>query len=584
MLLLPLVVSVVPSFVVPPASADTDLLKLVPRDSFFVVQCAPLDTLRADARANAWWQFATDPAFAPLWKQFDELHENVVHDLEGFDPRVLFDAIHGPVALYVSAPGKLDDAVIGLLVSPGGDTQTFDKLFGQVRDHAAADSTLQRVTQDGVEYDLLVEKPSSSETTHELHPDVVAFLRCNGIAAMLVDHDEVRARTAAGALIQRIRGTSSDANFASHPGLLEARGRTGGPARAELFLDLGPVSREIGADAEAGSSEQRMLTELGLNDMRWVHARCDFAAGENLDVEIAAKLSETGALTAWLGSLHAPSAKWIAHVPKDASALGFVGVDVHGLWNEVWATFGRVEKEQTAQFRAQLDMGAQAMGALDIERDLIGQFSGEFAQFSLAVPNEEAQAVLRTQLGAAPNAAALAERLPAVGEVYLVGVRDPRALEGTLESLFGMVGLGESIDSDVLDGNEIYYAEIADGVRFSWWFGSDCVALSLYPTALRKAIAHLGTDAAPSAATDPRFAKILADNSDACALSVCSTPEMLKAAGHAASMLATFGDDEDGLDLSGLDWQGLVDRYLKGTTVCTLRRQGGEMRMHFRTR
>ncbi|MBI5433342.1 MAG: hypothetical protein HZA52_10985 [Planctomycetes bacterium] len=584
-MLLPILVSVFPVFSDPATSsvaASADLLRFVPRDALLMARTAPLDTLRADARANAWWQLATDPTFAALWQHIGEQNAELTSQLDGLDPRALCDSIHGQAAMFVASDATLDHATIGFLVEPGADATSFDAFVSAVRAKVGVHMRAEQDSHGGITYELWGSIPSDTDVGQDDDPSGVAFVRCGGVAALLVDEDGTELRAAAHGLIDRVQAGGVEPSMETHPGLLEARGRAHGQARAEFFLDLAPIGRK--ALAEAGEDEGgRWVRELGLADMRWVHARADFGSGENLDLEVAVKLSPTGALTSWLGALHVPSSKLHAKIPADAVGLALVGFDVHGLWNDVWATFGRVDEKSKTEAQSQLAKASQAMGGLDLERDVIGQLSGEFASFTLEVPKEEAAAVLGMGMFGGVTEAQL-DGLPSLGEVVVIGVRDPLALEGTLEELFGMIGIGELIASDDVEGQEVYYAELGDAARVSWWFGSDCVALSAYPTALRKAVVHAGQSGAPSATSDPRFAKALAENSDACSLSIASTPTMIKSVGGVVQYLMSMEDPTLAGAVSAIDWKALVDRYLKGTTTCTVRHQTGELRMHLRTR
>ncbi|MCC6406650.1 MAG: hypothetical protein IT453_05770 [Planctomycetes bacterium] len=585
-MLLPILVSVLPVFSEPATSsgpASTDLLRFVPRDALLVAHTAPLDTLRADVRANAWWQLATDPTFASLWQHVEAQNAELASQLDGLDPRVLCESIHGQTAMFVASDATLDHATIGFLVEPGADATGFDAFVSAVRTKVSVHLRAEQDSHAGITYELWGSKSSDTDVATGDDPSGVAFVRCGGVAALLVDEDASELRAAAHGLIDRVQAGGVEPSMATHPGLLEARGQAHGQARAEFFLDLAPIGRKALAEAGSDDAGGRWVRELGLADMRWVHARADFGSGENLDLEVAVKLSPTGALTSWLSALHVPSSKLHAKIPADAVGLSLAGFDVHGLWNDVWATFGRVDEQEQASAQRQLAQVSQAMGGLDFERDVISQFSGEFASFTLEVPKEEAAAVLGMGMFGGVTEAQL-DGLPSLGEVFVIGVRDPLALEGTLEELFGLIGIGELIASDDVEGQEVYYAELGDSARMSWWFGNDCVALSAYPTALRKTVVHAGKTGAPSAATDPRFAKALAENSDACSLSIASTPTMIKSVGGVVQYLMSMEDAALAGAVSAVDWKALVDRYVKGTTTCTVRHQGGELRMHLRTR
>lgn len=578
-MLLPLLVTILPSFADPalastaePVASEVDILRLVPREAFLVARTAPLDTLRADLAGNAWWQLLQDPALASLGEGIDELEAHVANELEGLDPRDLLASIHGQVAVYVAAGASFDDPGFGLVFEPGQEAQPFRELFATLRSKAALGADAKQGTHRGVSYELLVER--SSDAGSSGGGGTLAFVEHAGVVAWLGDDDEAGARAAAQGLIERLQ-RAGGASMAEHPGLAAARARTHGPTRAELFVDLTQVSRKIAADAEAGTSEERMIRELGLDRLEWLHARADVAAGESLDLEIAVSLPREGALASWLGALHAPSAKLLAKIPQGAAALGLVGFDVQRVWSDAWASFGRVDGAASAKARAEMQAGAQAFLGLDVERDLIGQLSGEFAQFAVEVPAAEVGALLGLALGDGATPAG-----PALGEVHVIGLTDPLALEATVEGLIERFGFGEMIGEEEVAGQELAYVELGEGARFSWSFGPDCLMLSVSPTALQRALEHAAKPEAPSAATDPRFARVLAENSDAAMLSVASTPLTLKALGGVLELAASLDSDVPSLG----DWSGLVDRYLRGALTSTLRYANGEVRLHLRAR
>ncbi|MCK6444896.1 MAG: hypothetical protein L6Q99_00750 [Planctomycetes bacterium] len=576
-MLLPLFATVLPTLSGAANGTEADLLSLVPRDAFLVARTAPLDTLRADLASNAWWQLLHDPALQPLCSTFDEMHGEIARELDGFDPRDLLAAVHGQVAFFVAADPAFDEPTFGILVVPGADAEPFRKLQATLRTKIGAHADAKPANHAGVGYELLVERPSSAASDAPGDDaNTLAFVEHSGVVAWLVDDDEVGARAAAQGLIERLQGRAP-ANFGQHPGLIAARTRTHGPTRAEFFVDLAALSRKIASEAAAGTTAERVVRELGLDRLEWLHVRADVGAGENLDFEIAVKLPSDGAITTWLGALRAPSSTFLAKVPQGVAGFGAAGFDLSRLWNDVWSSFQRIDAQSTAAARQQLQAAAQGLAGIDVERDVISQFTGEFAHFAVDVPADEVGALLGV---AGADTAAKDPNRRALGEVHIVGLRDPLGFEATLDGLIERFGASEMIGEEEVAGREVNFFELGQHARFSWSFGDDCVFLSPSQTALTKALEHAAKPDAVSAAQDPRFTKLIAEERDSIAFSVASTPATLSALATVLELVADVQPDVPTL----ADWPATVERYFKGNLTSSVRITNGEVRVQMRAR
>lgn len=577
-MLLPLFATVLPTLSGAANVAEADLLRLVPRDAFLVARTAPLDTLRADLASNAWWQLLHDPAFQPLCSKFDEMHGEIARELDGFDPRDLLASVHGQVAFYVLTDADFDEPSFGLLVEPGADAEPFRKLQATLRTKIGAHADAKTANHAGVGYELLVERSSGAAGDAPADDDAntLAFVEYSGVVAWLADDDEAGARAAAQGLIERLQGRAP-AHFGQHPGLIAARSRTHGPTRAEFFLDLATISRKIASEAGSGTTEARLVRELGLDRMEWLHARADVGVGENLDLEIAVKLPSDGGITTWLGALRAPNPKFLAKIPQGVGGFGAGGFDLPRLWNDAWASFQRIDAKNAATARQQMQVAAQSFTGLDVERDVISQFTGDYAHFAVDVPAEEVSALLGVTKAAdasgKPNGRAF-------GEVHVIGLRDPLAFEATLDGLIERFGAAEMIGEEEVAGHEVYFLELGEHARFSWSFGDDCVFLSPSQTAMTTALEHAAKPDAANVAQDPRFAKMIDQEKDAIAFSIASTPATLSSL---ATVLELVADMQPGVPTLE-DWPATVESYFKGNLTSSVRIANGELRVQLRAR
>jgi hypothetical protein len=584
-----------------PVAGENDPLHAAPKDALVVLRCSALDGFRADGEKNAWCKFLHDPAFAPAWTALTNHLEAARRD-SGIDLRSLASAVHGRVVGFLRRGASEGEFQVGLLVEPGGKREQFDLLVAPLLAKAANGAELSKRSHADVEVAIYSRTKTASKHGHDFS---FAVFDCDAFKAVVASSTAESTFELARDVIERLRGNDPSGGIDSNAEFLDARKSAGSTGRIEAFVDLHAVIGVSQRKHPSSEKDRKVMSALGVDEMRWIHATCDFGEGEDLDLGVEVKLPEQGGIGRALGCLQPFDRGFARSVPRDAIAFSLFGLDVPALWDSIFATVGEIAPEEAKEAKEQVAMQGQALG-LDFEKDLIRQFSGKFAQFEIEVPAGEWKALdaVTSDAGVDPEKVAAAS---SVGRAYVVGFKDPLAVEGFVESVLGMLGMAERLDSEKVDGETVQFIDAPPLGKVSWCFLDDRAVVSLYPTALRAALAQVAKKDSPSVLDNPRYAPQLARYSSAFGLTVAGTPETLKAIGAGIALVKSIGPavamqaivdenssehggrkhHDDALEiLSRIDWPSAdsIDRWFRGSTVFALRRQGGVLRINLSAR
>jgi hypothetical protein len=145
---------------------------------------------------------------------------------------------------------------------------------------------------------------------------------------------------------------------------------------------------------------------------------------------------------------------------------------------------------------------ARDLWGIDLEEELLLQFTGDFASFSMPVPEGEIKNPLE-QLGleaagvpARSTAAALASRnLFNESGGFLVGLADPYAVQDTLEKLLLIAGVSGLVEEEDYQ-DYTYHSVDLEQQSFVWSFTDDNLLCSMSSTPLRNMLSRAEVDVA----------------------------------------------------------------------------------------
>ncbi|MBK7644781.1 MAG: hypothetical protein IPJ19_17355 [Planctomycetes bacterium] len=587
-------------------AAPLDLLRAVPKDAWMFAQVHDFDALRGDLEKNAFWKLYQDPESTGLrdWAEnlFKQGAENQV-DPTAEEFMDFLGSVHGSMLVFVAPPASGSEPDFVLIVDPGGPRDAFEKHFDKFVESEMKKLISSTSTYDGVELHVCEEKPAEEKpgpagspppAPKPVHHSV--YFDSGSFAAMSASTDAGHALELAQATIDRLRGKEAAEGVAASARYLEAKASASARGRIEVFADFAQLVPVMLADRKAVSeSEDKMLAALGLPDTRWAYLTADAGSGEQARIEFSLALAEKGLLhelVALLGKLPREAARAF---PKESQGVTLYAIDVPGLWSWIWKLVEVTKPGGAQAARAQLQGAGQAMGGIDIEKDVIGQLSGEFGMNLIEVPADEWLAANPLGGGmdeedeqdpdAAPKPAIQVPKGGSLGQAWWIGLRDSKAFGSTLESVLEATGIAAQFETEDFQGKTVWSLPMPTGGSLSYSFTNKGMVISTYPSALRSVLRMEGKEAPDSALERPSFKPVIAENPDAGVFSITNTGAMMKSMLSAFTMVntqfAARGADNAFPELPPVE---AIDRYFQGTATTTMRHKNGVLSMRFAIR
>lgn len=569
-----------------PAADASRLVRASPAESVAWLGLSDLDGLRAQGKQNAWFQMLHDAEFDPMWGWF---HEQMGEgDLpEGLDPLAILDSIHGSTAIFVTPAAEGSDqplGAIGVLIEPGKDRAAYDAHVAKIIAAIEKDATRSSDSYAGVQLTLFETQDDPPDG-----PQLLVYSEADGLSSWVFGASRESALSAAHGVLDRAKGQAAGAGIAANPQFAAARQSAGDPtrpARIEGFVDLATLIELAQLEDPPDADDQKLMDTLGVQEMRWAYASCDIGEGESMSMRFALSLPQKGALARWLECLKPISRDFAKVMPRDSASISLFHLDIWGLWESIWATMSQIDPEKTKKHRDEFTAMQQSMGGLDLEGDLLKQLTGDIAAFEVKVPDEEWKAALGELVEAGDEAEQKLAGVPRIGQAWVIGVRDAEAIEGFLDTVLGMIGMQEALDTDEIEGHPVTQLALPTGATLSWCFDAQRAIFSNYPTALRAALAQVRKPDAGSALDSPRFKPYIESNKDACGLTLAGSAETAKSALGGFAMLGSIagGGGSPDSDFPPTPAPEVADRYLKGTLVWAMVHKAGLLEIELSAR
>jgi hypothetical protein len=588
----------------PKVAPPLDLLRAVPKDAWLFAQVRDLDGLRADLEKNSFWKLYQDEDSAGLRASVDQAMagekpgETKPEEDSGRMFLDLVASVHGSLLLYLGAPAKGSEPDVVVIADPGSPRAAFEKFFDRLVESDSKKSIPSSRTYAGVELKLCEQKPAEKSGPEPAPPARLhhsLYLDAGTFAAFTYSTDLERTIELAHATIDRLRGTDTAEGVAASPRYLEARSSASARGRVEVYSDLSRLLPAALADRKVEDADrERFLAASGFAEMRWGYLAADLGAGEQARMELALSLPEKGLLrdlAALLGKLPREAAR---AMPKESQGVSLYSIDVPGLWKWIWEIVKVVRPAQADASRAQIQAAGQALGGVDIEKDVLGQLTGEFGSNMIEVPPEEWVAA-NVATGAGDEDEADKDAAPppeapkggSFGQAWWIGLHDTKAFSATLESMLEATGASGQLETEDFQGQTVWSLPSPTGAgTLAFSFTTKGMVISGFPSALRALLRMEGKEAKESVLEREAFKPVFAENPEAGVFSVSHTASMIRAMLGALGMLERqippLGSAQN--PLAHLPTPEAIDRHFQGTATSTARWRGGVLSVRFSMR
>jgi hypothetical protein len=576
-----------------PRGSD-ELLAVLPEETLAFLSLHDLEAMRASAGENAWFRFFQDEQMRPWIERLkDAMNQDGKTESEPgesaeagtpsspepsdgkeapFDIEEFVASIHGSVVAFFVPVSEQSEPGFGLLVEPGEDRAEFDGFYDLARSGFADSMVASEADYKEVGLELF-------ESTDGGAWNTLACFETDGTVALVGSFGRENALELAQGMIDRIKKADEAPTLLDRSELAEARKASGPMRHAEVFVDIPAFLKVVAATEEIPKGNEKVMQLLGLRDVRWLHMSAGLGQGEELDLRINVHIPDRGYLSDWVGLL-GPWPRALAKLlPVESSSLSFVRFDVFGFYQSVFKLFEAVEPRQHAAVKGQIDALGQAYG-IDLEGDLLRQFTGEFASFNIEVPEGEATSMFEGWSGDVPVPSDLN-----LGSATIVGLQDSDAVEIFIDEVLSIFGADEMVEDEIFQGQVVYKLNTGTPFTLYWSYLDAGMVISPYPTALRSVLRRIGSEDAADALSNEKLAAPLAKVADAPVVTVTDTRVQLRTMLAAASALR---DMFDGLDLSSgklgelkLPDASVADKYFHGALLFALEKGDNSLGLRF---
>lgn len=542
------------------------LLRAIPDNAVAVLSTEGWDEIRTRAAQNTWIQFTKDASWKALYELFAELFANNM-DLDGIgiDPIEVASSIHGPVALGLTNSqygwevcGFIDAGKEG-----GAFEDFFDLVWNEIEEFSPDRSILEH---DGVTA-LLV---------HGLGGEMnLALFGVEGAFGFVAHEDPDSIIDRVHEIIDRLKGVEEEDGFlGTNAHDAASRGRPRPPAlsvtlNGEVLFHT--LSREIDEEALG------VITELGFLDIAWAYLNVDIGLGENLDFAAGLHIPRDTVIGDFADLLGPAPIGMLKRLPNTCTSLSFCNYDVAGAWHLLLEVFSSFTQEGYDNVLQGLQ-SARDLWDIDLEEELVLQFTGDFAGFSMPVPEGEIKNPLERLGIEVDGVPAISTAALTSGDLFnesggfLAGLADPYTVEDTLEKLLliaGVSGLVEEEDYQDYTGHSVGLG----GQFFMWSFTDDNLVLATSSTPLHNVLSRTEVEVADKSHLS-RFHDVLtACGPEVGLVSISDTrttlESMIGAMGLLAQMLPATPEIPGlhGLSTLELPEKEVVGSYFQGTLI-----------------
>lgn len=572
-----------------PAPQIEDGLALTPADAVLALHLDDFEALRGQIAQNDYYRFLTDPE--GLMGVFGEQVPDEIRALLSLDPTdeelaalgeeeqrlfTLLHSIEGSATLYLTNATPGQEPVLGLLLEPGDRMPRFAEVVSQIADESGEVSMMERGS-------LRVGVPTRSLTGQGGFEAGMIFSADR--FAMVAGDDDAAVRAEFERVADRMSGNAA-ASLLDNERFAEARRALSTQGQIDFFVDLGAMTSWIEEiPAQPGQpSPQEVLGQLGVDRMRWIAGRAGIGSGENMDLEVQVHVPH-GSILGSLADLFGPlPPTLVERIPADAVAVTAGNFNLAGLFDLSLDTVEELAEGMGEMARMQIEQFSSMLG-VDLEADLLEQFTGGFASYSIPAREVDFES---DPMAAMMMSSGLATAW--VAELYDADlVAD--SVEGLIGFAGGMMGGGDiPLDTMTVAGFDLLRpADLPVVFGFGQGSGTDALAIGLEPDMVAELLRD-PADRKRSILDNEQLGPLVEQSRNVSTFQASITAQTMKSVRSGflnffPQFAAEMGDE--GPDfvqiLESIDPQ-MIDRYFQGVSISTLERLPHTVRMHYRTR
>lgn len=565
-------------------------LDLTPSDAVFAMHLDSVSELRTQLVRNNYYQFLTSPegvlgafgdqvpvelrtilALDPTEEQLAALDEESRAILG------LLHAVSGSATLYIANADLGEEPVVGVLLEPGERMPQFAELMTELTAKSGEISILERGS-------VRVGVPTRSLTGQgDFNAGMIFSADRFGFVGG--DNDEA-VRAEFERLVERMSGGEGSSLLANER-FVEAGQALTSPGQIDLFVDVAALMQwvEMAPAAPDGPSPQEVLATIGADRMRWMAGRANIGTGEVMDLEFQMHIPKNS-MVASLADLFGPlPLSLIERIPADAVAVTGANFDVNGLFNLALDSVDLFAEGMGEMGRAQIEQFGSMLG-IDLEADLLEQFTGGFATYS--VPARE------LDFEADPMAAMMMSS--GLATAWVVELYDADlvadSFDGLIDFAGGMMtgGMGIELETVSVGGMDLLQPA---GMPFAFGFeqnaGMGAMAIGLEPGMVAELLRNPG-DRSKSVLDHEQLGPLIQSNRNASSFSAGLTAQtMVSARAGLLGLFGTLGSEMDA-DAEALETmlehvdRDLIESFFQGVGVSSMERLPNSMKLHYRTR
>ena len=547
------------------------LLRAIPREAIGILATARWEDIRQRVAQNAWTDFLGDDSWGQACKELDRLIGREVGPVAALvDVPAILEAIDGPVVAGFTI-GRFGWEALAL-VDAGTDAPEIEQLFafawGAIEENEPSCTAIER---DGISLLFACDDP-----TRESH----AIFEVDGVFGWIAHQDGESLIERAHEVIEHLEGKSEAKGFLDSDAYHRARrGLSRTPALQVVFNGdsfFRAMAQELD-DEELGH-----VTEIGVFDIGWGFVNMDLGAGEELDCEAAIAVPRDtllGDLADLMGSV---PTHLIDRLPPESTNITLANYDVHGAWQLLLGALEGFEPGVVEKIEGTL-RGVHETWDIDVEEDLLVQLTGNFAGFSVPVPEGESAAQFEA-LGLEDN------RSYAESSGFLCELADPYTVEDALEKALLITGIAGMVEEGEFEDGSLYQKVPLGQQPLLWTFTADSFLYSTSETPLRGALARSEEgDAGPDHLA--RFRQVLKRSGpETGVITISDTRATVSATLSLLGMLEQLGpllnSDRGWYAFSALDFPDseLASAYFQGTIVQTISHSKDGLHLSIRAR
>ncbi len=450
-------------------SDPTDrLLKALPSEAIGVLATAGWDDIRLRCAQNAWAEFAKKGS----WAGFDSIVDKVLEETAGslakhIELGGVLASIQGPLAMSVSREEYGWEACG--LVDAGERAEAFDALFqmvwGQLEENEDGSSTYD------YEGSPILFVGGSGGDTH------LAIFQSKGIFGALLHEDSDSVLPRVIEVVDRLAGNADGKGFLGTRAFHEARKSHNGTPALRIVFNGDSFFEALTRELNAGQLGRP--TEMGIFDIGWAYVNMDLGPSESLDFNGGVSIPADTLLCDFADLLGPIPTHLIARMPATSSNVSLWNYDLNGAWQLLLDTLGTYDAEAFETIRTGLTQVRDTWD-IDIDEELFAQFTGNFASFTMPVPEGEIAKNLKV-LGIDSTDS------PNESNAFMIELEDAYIVEDALEKAFMASGIGSLIEEAEYKGH--FFNSASLGFQsFMWGFTDDTFVYSNTPTPVHTAL------------------------------------------------------------------------------------------------